>query len=117
MTFKNRAGFGFGAVFFLSMWLASPAFAEKVTLVCKAAGGNVTFYYTFDMTAKTVKDGPGTFSIKVTEDEISWRSNGQESAVSPGLFLIYNRRTARLTFYFPLGPETVDCRRAQEGPL
>jgi hypothetical protein len=116
MDFKDRVGFCFGAVF-LSIWLASPAFAEKITLVCRAPGGEVTFYYTFDMAAKTVKDGPGTFAIKVTEDEISWKSNGQESAYGSNLPIIYNRHTARLTFYFPRGPGTVDCHRAPDGPL
>jgi hypothetical protein len=102
-----------------AVWIfaqAAPALAEKVTLACSRGGDYITFYYTFDMAKKIVKEGPRTFAITVTEDEISWKSYVQGGYQ----FLnqnIYNRHSAELTIYFFNGPTTIGCRRVQDGPL
>lgn len=97
-----------------------PAFAEKVTLMCTLGGDYIKMYFTFDLNEKTVTDPrgagtyairEGTYAIQVTEDEIFWRINPQDSAR-------YNRRTAQLRLYDRNGDEGVTpCIRAPRGPL
>jgi hypothetical protein len=61
--------------------LSVPAFAEKITLACSKGPGYLTKFWTFDMSAKTVKDpewdpNGNTHPIRVTADDIYWSAGG-----------------------------------------
>ena len=106
------------------LMIAQPvsAFAEKVTLGCALGPEYHVMYYTFDMEAKTVKDANpveggilGTFPFQITEDEISWKFNQNDSPIE--VVNVYNRQTAQLTTYWPTQTMTLACHAVPHGPL
>ena len=108
MNFNNRT---IRVVFVGSILMIAqvvPALAEKVTLACSAGPGYNTYYYTFDMAAKTVADGwdRRTHPIQVTDDYIYW--SGIATEIPPDRAM-YNRNSSQLTLYLRTVAITENC--------
>lgn len=95
---------------------AAPALAERITLACSRGPGYVTNLWTFDMSAKTVKDpawdpNGNTHPIRITDDDIYWSVGGVKR--------MYIRSTSEL-IVFEGDSGTLHCQlapRAPRGPL
>jgi hypothetical protein len=94
-----------------AVWIiaqAVPAFAEKITLACSLGAPGPTYYFTFNLAAKTVKDEMTgeVHPLGVTADELRWQG-------TVTVIYVYNRNTAQLKTYADLVP----CHLAPRGPV
>ena len=102
--------------------LATPAFAEKVTLACSLGAGRVTFYYTIDSDAKTVTETDGTYPAQITDDAVTWTATNEpyttgSMAAWRNMPSTYNRNTAQYWGWTSAFKYWVPCVKAPARPF